>query len=119
MSGWSVIRRYLASPMFHAAEFPGATTLDEMLRCCHGPEYQDMTPPRSATTALPGSEDKIAVMLRRHSDGEALWHPEDVRLVGRTGSPGADDEAGWDRETLVKLRLVHVRKGKGYRRMKF
>jgi hypothetical protein len=37
-------------------------------------------PPRRSTGAAPGSEEKIAVLAERAANGQALWHPDDVRM---------------------------------------
>jgi len=42
-----------------------------------------------ATNALPGSNEKLAVMARRVRQGLPLWHPEDRRTYD--GSDLADD----------------------------
>ena len=36
--------------------------------------------PAAATDAIPGSEEKISVLTERISNGEALWHPGDLRI---------------------------------------
>lgn len=33
------------------------------------------------TNALPGSEEKIQVLIRRVADGVCLWHPRDARMA--------------------------------------
>lgn len=41
------------------------------------------------TTALPGSADKLAVLMARARRGEPLWHDADP--LGETGEPQTDD----------------------------
>lgn len=38
--------------------------------------------PRTATTALPGTEEKIAVMTERYRKGYSLFHPSDATFAG-------------------------------------
>jgi hypothetical protein len=36
--------------------------------------------PKEPTDAIPGTEEKIAILTRRAAQGEQLFHPEDMRL---------------------------------------
>jgi hypothetical protein len=40
-----------------------------------------------ATTALPGSDEKLEVLARRVERGLPLWHPEDRRTFDDTEGP--------------------------------
>ncbi len=43
-----------------------------------------LTPPKEPTNAIPGTKDKINVMIRRLESGEELHHPDDVRFYRKT-----------------------------------
>jgi hypothetical protein len=36
--------------------------------------------PEAATSALPGSSDKVAILQQRASRQDSLWHPQDSRV---------------------------------------
>jgi hypothetical protein len=37
--------------------------------------------PEAATEAVPGSEEKILVLMDRAAKKQALWHPDDVSVI--------------------------------------
>ncbi len=46
-------------------------------------DFNGLPPPaESATGALPGTEEKIAVLAERAAQRRALWHPEDGKFSG-------------------------------------
>jgi hypothetical protein len=61
-------------------------------------EESALATPSAPTTALPGTAEKVAVMARRHSDGERLHHPDDPVIDWSRGEGGglefADFTAG-------------------------
>jgi hypothetical protein len=46
--------------------------------------------PSAPTAALPGTKEKVAVMARRHRDGERLWHPADPVIDWSPYAAGRD-----------------------------
>jgi hypothetical protein len=44
---------------------------------CRGTGHSGSLPPDSPTGALPGSQEKIAILQRRAAAGMQLWHPAD------------------------------------------
>lgn len=53
-------------------------------------EYgEDRPVPRTPTKAVPGSEEKIKILMQRYSGGYQLWHPRD-----RTCFPFPDEVEG-------------------------
>ena len=45
--------------------------------------YRRGAVPPEPTRALPGSPEKVRILEQRASLGQSLWHPEDVRWIGR------------------------------------
>jgi hypothetical protein len=45
------------------------------------PNFYGRAPlPAVATTAAPGSEEKIAILMERARNRQSLWHPDDLTL---------------------------------------
>lgn len=55
--------------------------LASLLRCSRPGDYDGLPLPTKATSALPGSPEKIAVMLERARRGEAVFHPLDLDIA--------------------------------------
>jgi hypothetical protein len=36
--------------------------------------------PATSTNAIPGSEEKIAILSQRAQSGQSLWHPNDLKV---------------------------------------
>ena len=121
-----------SSPPSSPSSLPELQTVFELLvrrQQFRNPRYQDFIPrPASqATTARPGSAEKIAVMISRVEAGEELWHPDDVTSfpelfggLGLTRTPNVQNELlqrsdslkPQRRETMDTLRAEAVRVAK-------
>ena len=55
-------------------DFQGAGISEEVLAC----EELNLEP----TNVLPGSREKVEVLILRYEHGLPLWHPEDMQEVG-------------------------------------
>lgn len=53
--------------------------------------------PQAPTEALPGSSDKVAILMERAAAGRALWHPKDGR------PPLPPDDPAWSRAYIARL----------------
>jgi hypothetical protein len=45
-----------------------------------GSFFMHSTPAEIPTQALPGSPEKVAVLMERASHGQELWHPQDATM---------------------------------------
>lgn len=46
----------------------------------YGMDFNDAAKTPRPTSALPGSEDKIRVMIRRGDNQESIFHPQDAQI---------------------------------------
>ena len=102
MASWLDQKRFLDGT-FHQVEAPGATCLADLERVASTQDEEDAaasgrTLPACPTNAVPGTEEKLAVLIQRQEDNEHLHHPDDLRLVGE-GAVGLD-------ETIPLVRLL-------------
>ncbi len=55
-------------------------------------DWSTLAVPSEPTDALPGTPEKVAVMMRRHRDGERLHHPSDP-VIDWTPRGDEDEES--------------------------
>jgi hypothetical protein len=62
--------------------------------------------PERATSAIPGSEEKIRILMERVAKGQQLFHPEDLRKDGFELPEQRDDTRNGPRKRMESPRLA-------------